>query len=205
MKVLAIDDQPEVLKQIVAVLSDETGPDGKPFDVTGLTDHKEALKLLGDQFFDIVITDMLMGSGEEDGLEVLRELTEKSPVTIVLTAYPSIPNCVASLRAGAWDYLEKVPSDGSDAYGNILASIKAAHDERLKQKEAGFRNPDSVWAQEHLPELVKDYNGELIAVVDRRVVAHGKDYDELISQVKTERPMARPTVVSLPDTSMEMI
>ncbi len=103
MRVLAIDDQPEVLKQIQKAVASAAGPDGKPFEVVGVTDRQEALRRLDAEYFDIVVVDMVLGLNRQGGLAILRHLTGKSPITIVLTAYPSVPNCVASLRAGAWD------------------------------------------------------------------------------------------------------
>ena len=44
MRVLAIDDQPEVLKQIEKAIAGADGIDGQPYDVVGLDDHQEAMK-----------------------------------------------------------------------------------------------------------------------------------------------------------------
>ena len=55
MKVLAIDDQPEALKQIERAILAAEGPDGKPYDVAALTDHVEALKRLDAEHFLAVV------------------------------------------------------------------------------------------------------------------------------------------------------
>jgi len=205
MNVLAIDDQPEALKQIAKAVSAAQGPDGKPYGVTALTDHTEAIERLGNERFDVVITDMVMGSGEAEGMEVLRTLIGKSPITIVLTAYPSIPNCVEAMRAGAWDYLEKVPDDGSDAYENLLASLKAACKRRMEQPETGRPASDARWVHEHLGELTRDYPGEVVAVLDQKVVDHDASYGALQKRVQQQYRVARPTLVSIPDTQIEAI
>lgn len=205
MKVLVIDDEPEALKQIEKALASAEGSDGRPYEVAGLTDHREALKRLEGEHFDVVITDMVMGTEEEEGLSILRELTDRSPITIVLTAYPSVPKSVASIRAGAWDYLEKVPADGSDPYENLLASLAKAYEDRRAHPEAGRVNPDSTWVRQHMDELVRQYAGEVVAVLDRHVVDHDKSYATLMERVKGRYPIARPTIVSLPDTTIEAI
>ena len=99
MRVLAIDDQAEALKQIEKAISAAKGPDNKQYEVVALADHNNAIKRLSAKHkrFDVVITDMVMGTEEGEGLEILRQLVGKSPITIVLTAYPSIPNCVAAM------------------------------------------------------------------------------------------------------------
>jgi len=205
MKVLAIDDQPEALKQIEKAVSAATGPDDKKYDVTALTDHEEAIERLEKDRFDVVITDMVMGMEEKEGLDVLRTLIGKSPITIVLTAFPSIPNCVEAMRAGAWDYLEKVPADGSDAYENLLKSLEAACRRRVEQPESGRSSQDAQWVQAHLGELMREYAGEAVAVLDQKVVDHDTSYTRLQKRLKQAFPVAQPTVVSIPDTRAEAI
>jgi len=205
MKVLVIDDQPEVLKQIEKAIAAEQGIDGQPYEVAGLTDHQEALKRLEEEHFDAVIVDMVMGPEEDEGLAVLRQLADKSPITIVLTAYPSVPNCVASMRSGAWDYLEKVPADGSDPYENLLRTLTEACRHRMDHPEAGRSNPDSAWVRQHFGELIEAHGGEVIAVLDREVVDHDESYGKLMERIKKRYPVARPTVVSIPDLKVEAI
>lgn len=205
MRVLAIDDQPEVLKQIEKAIAGADGIDGQPYDVVGLDDHQEAMKRLGDERFDVVITDMVMGPGEAEGLEILRQLTDKSPITIVLTAYPSTPNCVASIRAGAWDYIEKVPKDESDPYETLIKSIREACEFKLAHPQAGRSDPDAKWAHEHLGELMEDYPGEMVAVLDGDVVDHDRSYGELAERIKEAFPLAQPMMVSIPDATVEAV
>jgi len=205
MKVLALDDQPEVLKQIEKAVAAANGPDGRPYEVTGLADQCEAARRLDTEHFDIVIVDMVMGPDETEGLAILEKLTHKSPITIVLTAYPSIPNCVASLRAGAWDYLEKVPADGSDPYENLLSSLQRACEFRLAHPEAGRTIPDLDWVQKHLGELLREHAGEVVAVLDEKVVGHGNSYAELAARMKDQYPAAAPTLISLPEIDVEAV
>lgn len=205
MKVLAIDDEPEALKQIEKAISAAKGPDEKPYEVVALADHNEALKRLDAERFDVVITDMVMGTEEDKGLDVLKQLVGKSHITIVLTAYPLIPNCVAAMRAGAWDYLEKVPAGGSDAYENLLASLEAACRTRMENPESGRSPEDAKWVQEHLGDLMRDYAGKVIAVLDQEVVASDVNYGKLRDRVKKAYPVAEPTLVSIPDTEVEAI
>jgi DNA-binding NtrC family response regulator len=205
MKVLAIDDQPEVLKQIERAIAAAEGPDGKRYEVAGLADHREAVRRLDTEHFDVVIVDMVMGHDETEGLTVLRTLTNKSPITIVLTAYPSIPNCAESMRAGAWDYLEKVPANGSDPYENLLTSLRRACEFRIAHPEAGRTLPDLDWAQQHLGELLRQHAGEVVAVLDEKVVGYGTSYAELAARMKDQYPAAAPTLISLPEIDVEAV
>ncbi|GAB7128523.1 two-component system response regulator PilR [Silvimonas sp. JCM 19000] len=67
----------------------------------------EARALLGRHRYDFCLTDMRMGDGE--GLEIIEHIqARKLDVPIaVITAYGSMQNAVAALKAGAFDYLAK--------------------------------------------------------------------------------------------------
>ena len=205
MKVLVIDDQPEALKQIERAIASAEGPDGNPFEVVAMSDHEEALSRLDTERFDVVVTDMVMGPSEDEGLSVLRTLAGMSPVTIVLTAYPSIPNCSASMRAGAWTYLEKTPQDGSDPNDALLRTLHEAHEFRLAHPEAGRTNPDSAWVHEHFEEIASAHSGEVVAVLDRKIVDHDESYGRLLDRLAGKFPLARPTIVSIPNLDAKTI
>lgn len=205
MRVLVIDDQPEALKQIEKAIASAKDTRGEPFEVVTEADHKAALRLLDKERFEVVVTDMYMGPDEDEGLTILHELTDKSPITIVLTAYPSIPNCVTSIRAGAWDYLEKVPEDGSDAYDNLLSSIREACKYRLEHPEAARSVADTRWVHENIDKLTQQYAGEVVAVLDQEVVDHDRSFDKLSKRVKAKFPLAKPAMVSIPDTSVDTV
>ena len=59
-------------------------------------------------------------------------------------------------------------------------------------------NQKSRWIAEHFEELVDNYGGQYIAVVDDRVVASGTDPKELEDQVLLEHPGSVPSVLKIP-------
>jgi len=205
MKVLVIDDQPEALKQIEKAISSAKAPEGETYDVVGELDHRAALRRINEERFDIVVTDMYMGPEEDEGLAILRELTDKSPITIVLTAYARIPNCVEAMRAGAWDYLEKMPEDESDAYENLLRSMRSAYRERLAHPETARSAADTRWVHRNFGDLSQKFPGEVIAVLDQQVVDHDPSFDELSQRVADKFPLAKPAMVAIPDTRVDAV
>jgi len=68
---------------------------------------REAMRLLEDREFQLVVSDMRMPDG--DGLEVMRSARKIAPNTpvILLTAFGSVPDAVDAMRNGAVDYLSK--------------------------------------------------------------------------------------------------
>jgi DNA-binding NtrC family response regulator len=69
---------------------------------------------MAENAYDVVIADMVMPSGKEAGLGVLRAAKQKDSLTqvIVLTGYGNVSNAVESMRAGAIHYLEKRAEEG---------------------------------------------------------------------------------------------
>jgi two-component system, NtrC family, response regulator AlgB len=69
---------------------------------------KEALDLLSTgALIDLILTDYRMA--ELNGLELLQQIKRQSPETpvILMTAYGTVENAVAAMKAGAYDYLAK--------------------------------------------------------------------------------------------------
>ncbi len=69
--------------------------------------------------FDVVVTDLVM-ENEDDGLKVLQTAQDTQPnaETIVVTAHGDVPTAKASLRGGAYDFIEK-PLD-LDVFRNLV-------------------------------------------------------------------------------------
>jgi DNA-binding response OmpR family regulator len=90
------------------------------FSVSTAHDGEEALGMLNNNRFDLVVLDLTMP--KMDGLEVCRILRGKTPYipVLMLTARSDITDRITGLEAGGDDYLIK-PID----IGELLARIKA--------------------------------------------------------------------------------
>ncbi len=102
-KVLVIDDEESMREVLEIVLS------GDGYDVTCVSNVDEAREKLEAEAFDVVLTDLRMGSEREAGLELLTWLQEHAPATpaIMLTAHGSIETAIEAMRRGAADYVMK--------------------------------------------------------------------------------------------------
>lgn len=67
----------------------------------------EALRILAQERVDLALTDFRMA--EMNGLELLREVKRRRPecLVILMTAYATVENAVAVMKAGAYDYVTK--------------------------------------------------------------------------------------------------
>jgi len=80
---------------------------GLSYEVDEAHDGNEGIERGTTGAFDLVLTDLRMGS--KDGIEVLRAIKEKQPMTevMVMTAYGTIESAVEAMRLGAFDYIQK--------------------------------------------------------------------------------------------------
>jgi two-component system response regulator AtoC len=99
--VLIVDDEAVVRKGISRALQ-KRGLTSK-----SAANGKEAIALMNDIPFDLVLLDIRMP--DMDGLEVLSLIRTKYPKTevIMITGYPTIDTAVHSVKMGALDYLVK--------------------------------------------------------------------------------------------------
>ncbi len=101
VRLLVVDDEESVALTVGEVLRQ----DG--FEVTTASSGNEAIALLNETEFDLILTDLHMEGG--DGITVLEDVRGRNPfvITIVLTGFASVESAIAALRHGAYDYLIK--------------------------------------------------------------------------------------------------
>ncbi len=129
-KVLVVDDDQFALRSIAKVL------EGDGYQVVTAAGGSEALDLLKQDSFDLVLTDLKMPG--VDGLEVLRQAREIAPQAVVLifTGYASVESAIEALREGAYDYLVK-PCSADELKLKIERGLERVHlaEERQRAEE----------------------------------------------------------------------
>ena len=120
-RILIVDDEDGMRRLLGRVLTREG------YETSTVGSGAEALRLVANDRFDLVVTDIKMP--EMDGLQLLGELKayEPSLPIIVMTAYGTIENAVQALRLGAYDYIAK-PFENDEIK---LTVAKALERERL--------------------------------------------------------------------------
>ncbi len=100
-KILIIDDEKIALKNLEHVMK----KDG--YDVTGTQSGQNALKLLDEHHFDVVLTDLRME--KVDGMQILKRCRELYPDTevIMITGYATLQSAVDTMKHGAFYYIAK--------------------------------------------------------------------------------------------------
>ena len=104
-KILIIEDEEQIRRVLLRVLSDED----KNFDVKEAVDGKEGLSLIQKEKFDLILCDIKMP--KMDGIEVLQEAKKNkfSSPFIMLTGHGNIDTAVEAMKLGAYDFISKPP------------------------------------------------------------------------------------------------
>jgi two-component system response regulator HydG len=118
-KVLVVDDQRNMRTTLALMLGDAG------YEVVEAYDGEHACDMVGGDAFDLVLTDLKMGS--TDGIDVLRHSKEVAPLTevIVMTAYGTIETAVEAMKLGAHDYIQKPFSEQE-----LLIKVQKAMEKR---------------------------------------------------------------------------
>src|SRR5690606_23121552 len=105
-RILVVDDQKN-MRTTTGLLLRQAG-----HEVLEAESGEEALRLLEDSAFDLLLTDLRMEP--MDGMELLARALQVQPdlQVIVMTAYGSIDSAVEAVRLGAADYLSKPFKNG---------------------------------------------------------------------------------------------
>ena len=100
--ILVVDDEPGIREFLADALALDD------HDVAQAADGMEALRLVYDRAFDLMLTDLRM-PGALNGIDLLRKLKSEQPETevIVMTAHGSVETAVEAMKLGAYDYLQK--------------------------------------------------------------------------------------------------
>ena len=130
INVLLVDDE----KDFVETLAERLAVRG--FDLRACLNGEEALDMIQQHEFDVVVLDVLMPG--QDGIETLRNIKNLKPLihVIMLTGNATVETAIEGMKLGAYDYLIK-PTETKELLEKITKAhnLKAEHDERIRKAE----------------------------------------------------------------------
>jgi diguanylate cyclase (GGDEF)-like protein len=155
-RIIVVDDDPRVGDVLVHLLQD------KGYDVEAETLPTAVIEKVRARpgYYEVVITDLTMP--ESSGLHLLDALQDIDSLIlrIVLTGYATKENAIASLRHGAFDFIEK-PISAAE----LLATVdKALDHRRLRVENDRYRM--------RLEDMVKQKSAELVDTLEQLRHAH---------------------------------
>jgi signal transduction histidine kinase len=162
--ILVLDDEPAIRLVLVEVLSDAG------YRVSPAAAAAEALQLLDQTPFDLVISDIVMP--EMSGTEFLKRARSAAPEVevILITGLPDTASAIEAVRGGAFDYIVK-PFTPDMIRTRVSAALERA---KLRRENRRYRL--------ELERLVEERTQEIELLSERLV----RDQEEAISYVSSE-------------------
>jgi len=132
-KVLLVDDEEEFIETLAERMRD------RGMDVSTSNSGANALQLVEDEDFDVVVLDLKMPG--IDGLDALKRIKRRRPdiQVVLLTGYATVEKGVEAIKEGAIEFLEK-PVDLSSLTDTIhkakatkMVLVEKETEERIRE------------------------------------------------------------------------
>ena len=187
-RVLVVDDE----KSIRVSLREFLLADGYMAETAA--DAPEALRLLTDHAFDVVVSDIVLPG--VDGIELLKAVRGAAPFAqvIMMTGEPAVDTAAEALRSGAFDYLVKPTGKNAvlRAVGNAV-KVKTLDDERRRERATKERY------QQELQAAVRDLTA---ANEQLRQAASFREEVESITRHDLKSPLS--VIIGAPELIREL-
>lgn len=159
-KILVVDDSPTQVLHLKHLL------EGEGYKVDTATNGNEALDILMDEYYPVVITDLIMP--EMGGLELcdaIRKLEHDGYIYVIIhTVKEESEDIITGLKAGADDYLTK-PVNGPELIARLNAARRITEqDQTLREKNRRIEylaNIDSLTETHNRRHIEKHLVSEL--------------------------------------------
>jgi len=148
-KILIVDDEEIIRDMLVEHLSNEG------FTAMAVPSGEKALEVFRDDPDHLVITDIRMGG--MSGIELLEEIKklDEDAQVVIITSHASLDSAVATLRAGAYDYIYK-PLEldlVTEVVNRALGRIALVHEQRQRVEDLELSHQSMEESNEMLREL----------------------------------------------------
>jgi DNA-binding response OmpR family regulator len=158
MRILVVDDEPELCAQIAQTLKQQQ------YTVDTAGDGATALEKIFTDPYDLIVLDIMLP--EKDGFAVLGELRGEgvSVPVLMLTAKGEVSSRVKGLDLGADDYLHK-PFSMAELLARIRALLRRSHEQ--------------ISAQLRLGDICLDTNTRIVTLRDEPISLTPKEFSLL--------------------------
>lgn len=168
-RILLVDDEERMCESLKTLLEMEG------FEVQAFTDSVEAMKVLAEADFDLVISDIKMPG--VDGLEILRQAHERDPnlEVILMTGYASLESAKNAVDKGAFSYLTK-PLEFEELKISVKRSLEKRQIALEKDRLLNELKKTNILLEQKLAEVDALYSAGTI-------LASTIDLTEALSQI----------------------
>jgi len=208
--ILLVDDELKIRQALARALADEG------HDVSETGSPRDALRLLNQRTFDLVVVDNLMP--EMSGLDLIRQITSsmpshEQPQILMMTAHATVESAIEAMKLGALDYLQK-PFEIEEF---LVVARKAIEHERLRthhdylitERDEQFGHYGIVGRSGAIQEVIR--KAKLVAQSRSTVLITGETGTgkELVARAihdwsaQREMPLVKVNCAALPETLIE--
>jgi signal transduction histidine kinase/CheY-like chemotaxis protein len=164
-RILVVDDEPNVLLTIRAILEE----DGYVVDTA--VDGEAALDAIHTCKYDLVLTDLKLPG--VDGLGVLAEVQKSSPgtVTIMMTGYASVDSATEAVHLGAYEYLLK-PMEVPELKQAVRRSLER---KRLSEIDTLYRVSTAVTGsldRDMVAKEIEEAARQVLGIASAKIVSY---------------------------------
>ena len=201
--ILVVDDELS-MREFLKILLEKEG-----YAVTTASEAANAIDLIQNQDFDLVLSDIKMpGMGGLSLLEKIKEFDNSLPV-IMITAYASPENAVIAMKSGAFDYITK-PFKVDEIIKIIKSAISATIPGKTGEISADTDSFEGIIGKS--PEMLKIYNLiSRIAPTPASILIYGESGTgkELVAQAihnlskVQHKPFVPITCSAIPESLLE--
>ena len=207
---LLVDDEAKIRTALATALKAE----GHEVVATG--DPREAQRLLGHRFFDVLLLDNLMP--DLTGLDLIREISTTTaasdrPQIIMMTAHATVESAIEAMKLGAFDYLQK-PFEIDEM---LVVVKRALEHQRLRteyrylisERDAEFNHYGLVGRSRRMQEVI--HTAEVVASAKSTVLITGETGTgkEMVARAihyhsaQREMPLIKVNCAAIPETLLE--
>ena len=203
--VLIVDDEVEIRDSLESILAEEG------YLVTTAATAHEALTLLGDAIYDVVLLDIWLP--DRDGLDTLGDIrqmdTAHLPEVIIISGHGTIEAAVRATKLGAYDFLEKPLS--LDRTLIVLKNAMKARQMREDNQEFARQLTRGTVTGNSVPMKALRQQIKLMAPTNGRVLIYGESGTgkELIGRtmhaesLRKDRPFVELNCAAIPEDYIE--
>jgi DNA-binding NtrC family response regulator len=208
--ILLVDDEAKIRQALASALSDEG------HDVTATGSAREALHLLNERPFDLLVVDNLMP--ELSGLELIRQVAGSTPEAerpqiVMMTAHATVESAIEAMKLGAIDYLQK-PFE-IDEFLVVVARaveherLRTHHEYLITERDEQFGHYGIVGRSRLIQEVIR--NARMVAQSRSTVLVTGETGTgkELVARAihdwsgQRDMPLVKVNCAALPETLIE--
>lgn len=206
--ILIVDDEPSMRLNLRELLGDEG------YEIAEAANGEEAVRIVKKKPPSVILMDIKMP--KMDGLRALRMIKKFSPDTpvIIFTAFGTNEKPIETMKAGAYDYLEK-PFDVDELLNVLKGAIKESQSV-ADEKKKGEKPDQNAHFEEHIVANSKKMKSLLkligkVAAKDTTVLLQGESGTgkEVIADAihrhsyRAEGPYVKVNCGALPESLLE--